>query len=583
MFVGTCSDAGKSFVNSAFCRIFKQDGYNPAPFKAQNMSLNSFSTPDGREIGRAQAVQAEACGLEPHTDMNPVLLKPTSDSASQVVLNGRPEGNMSARDYFKDDNKQRLFDEALAAFHRLEERHSPIVLEGAGSISELNLRERDITNMNMARAVGAATYLVADIDRGGVFASVYGSVMLLPEEERALLKGIIINKFRGDVSLFDDGRRIIKELTGIPVVGVLPYLEDVTIENEDSVALASKEQHASEDGRINVAVVKHRHISNFTDFAVMERDERFHLYYTNEPAEILRADVVILPGSKNTMADLEDMWRSGVAEAVIAAFKAGHCVFGICGGYQMMGRSVADPHHTEGSSGLDGSDGVGGAGSAEASGGSACSGGAEGSGEAGGVCASCEAGCSSDVVAGLGILPIVTELTEEKVTRQRRFHFGDEEGESLGYEIHTGVTTITEGSNASFERSALNKIIKGDSSELYNDEPHESKIHEDGEAMDRVCGEREVRENSDFIDKTANIDSPTSNDLEGFRLSERCWGTYMHGIFDNAVVLNKIASLFGAGAKEFDYKSFREEQYDKLADYVRSAVDMDYIYETLKL
>ncbi len=552
MFVGTCSDAGKSFVNSAFCRIFKQDGYNPAPFKAQNMSLNSFSTPDGREIGRAQAVQAEACGLEPHTDMNPVLLKPTSDSASQVVLNGRPEGNMSARDYFKDDNKQRLFDEALAAFHRLEEHHSPIVLEGAGSISELNLRERDITNMNMARAVGAVTYLVADIDRGGVFASVYGSVMLLPEEERALLKGIIINKFRGDVSLFDDGRRIIKELTGLPVVGVLPYFEDVTIENEDSVALGSKEQHASEDGRINVAVVKHRHISNFTDFAVMERDERFHLYYTNEPAEILRADVVILPGSKNTMADLEDMWRSGVAEAVVAAFKAGRCLFGICGGYQMMGRSVADPHHTEGVGCAEGACGAGS---------SVCSGGAEGS------VASGEASGSSEVVAGLGILPIVTELTEEKVTRQRRFRFGDEEGESLGYEIHTGVTTILEGSNVSFECSALNKIIKGGGAELYNNESREGEAHEDGEAPRRDCGERGVCENS----------------LEGFRLSERCWGTYMHGILDNAVVLNKIASLFGAGAKEFDYRSFREEQYDKLADYVRSAVDMDYIYETLKL
>ena len=212
MFVGTCSDAGKSILNTAFCRIFRQDGYRPAPFKAQNMSLNSCSTPEGGEIGRAQAVQAEACGILPHTDMNPVLLKPSTDQTSQVILNGKAVGNMSAREYFRSGNKTQLFTEAVKAFHRLEENHNPIVLEGAGSISELNLRDRDITNMRMAKEVDAATYLVADIDRGGVFASVYGSVMLLPEEERCLIKGVIINKFRGDVSLFEEGRVVGKWL-----------------------------------------------------------------------------------------------------------------------------------------------------------------------------------------------------------------------------------------------------------------------------------------------------------------------------------------------------------------------------------
>ena len=200
MFVGTCSDAGKSIINTAFCRIFLQDGYAPIPFKAQNMSLNSCSTPDGGEIGRAQAVQAEACGIAPSTDMNPVLLKPSSDQTSQMILNGQPVGNMSAREYFRTDNKEYLWHEVLSAFHRLKENHSPVVMEGAGSISELNLRDQDIANMNMAQKVGAAAYLVADIDRGGVFASVYGSVMLLPKEQRRLLKGIIINKFRGDES-----------------------------------------------------------------------------------------------------------------------------------------------------------------------------------------------------------------------------------------------------------------------------------------------------------------------------------------------------------------------------------------------
>ena len=228
MFVGTCSDAGKSVINAAFCRIFRQDGYAPAPFKAQNMSLNSYSTPEGGEMGRAQVVQAEACGIAPHTDMNPVLLKPTSDKGSQVILNGRPVGNLSAKDYFGSKaQKDELFQEAQQAFRRLESRYNPIVMEGAGSISELNLRDRDITNMRMARYAGADTYLVADIDRGGVFASVYGSIVLLPPEERKLIKGIIINKFRGDVSLFEEGKKIIRELTGVPVVGVIPYFRDI--------------------------------------------------------------------------------------------------------------------------------------------------------------------------------------------------------------------------------------------------------------------------------------------------------------------------------------------------------------------
>ncbi|MDE6877746.1 MAG: cobyric acid synthase, partial [Odoribacter sp.] len=278
MFVGTCSDAGKSIINTAFCRIFRQDGYSPAPFKAQNMSLNSYSTPEGGEIGRAQAVQAEACGLPPHTDMNPLLLKPTHNQSSQVVLNGKPVGNMTAKEYFTN-SKTALLQEALNAFRGLASRHNPIVLEGAGSISELNLRDKDITNMRMAREVQAATYLVADIDRGGVFASVYGSVALLPPEEKALLKGIIINKFRGDISLFEEGRKMLENLTGIPVVGVVPYFDDIHIEAEDSVALNKKNTQAV-PGKINVAVVLLKCLSNFTDFDVLERDERFHLYYT---------------------------------------------------------------------------------------------------------------------------------------------------------------------------------------------------------------------------------------------------------------------------------------------------------------
>ena len=341
MFVGTCSDAGKSIINTAFCRIFRQDGYSPAPFKAQNMSLNSYSTPEGCEIGRAQAVQAEACGLPPHTDMNPLLLKPTHNQSSQVVLNGKPVGNMTAKEYFTN-SKTALLQEALNAFRRLTSRHNPIVLEGAGSISELNLRDKDITNMRMAREVQAATYLVADIDRGGVFASVYGSVALLPPEEKALLKGIIINKFRGDISLFEEGRKMLENLTGIPVVGVVPYFDDIHIEAEDSVALNKKNTQAV-PGKINVAIVLLKCLSNFTDFDVLERDERFHLYYTDQPGEIAKADIIILPGSKNTIADMQGLRDSGVAEAIIQAYKTGKKVIGICGGYQMLGISIDDP------------------------------------------------------------------------------------------------------------------------------------------------------------------------------------------------------------------------------------------------
>lgn len=483
MFVGTCSDAGKSIINTAFCRIFKQDGHHPAPFKAQNMSLNSYSTPDGLEIGRAQAVQAEACGVAPESDMNPVLLKPTNDQSSQVVLNGKPIGNMSAREYFMSDNKAGLFDEAYAAYERLHARYNPIVLEGAGSISELNLRDRDITNMRMAVRTDAATYLVADIDRGGVFASVYGSIALLSEEERRQVKGIIINKFRGDVSLFDEGRKLIHELTGIPVVGVIPYFRDIYIEQEDSVALETKHVKA-ESGKINVAIVLLKRMSNFTDFNVLERDDRFHAYYTNNTEEIRKADIIILPGTKNTIADLQNIRGNGIAEAIIRAHRDGKKVIGICGGYQMLGARVEDPDGIEG---------------------------------------------DMPAIPGLGILPLVTVMEAEKVTRQRQFKFRNHPETCQGYEIHMGHTTLLDGENP----SPLNRMLEGEE--------------------------------------------------DGYLLDEKCWGTYLHGILDNDVVLNDLAEgLTRATPKKFDYAEFKNQQYDKLAQHVRSCVDMDYIYSTLK-
>ena len=314
MLAGTGSDVGKSIITAALCRIFKQDGYRPAPFKAQNMALNSYATPEGLEIGRAQAVQAEAAGVPCHTDMNPLLLKPSSDHTAQVVLNGRPIGNRDAYEYFRKEGREELRKEVNAAFDRLAARYNPIVMEGAGSISEINLRDTDLVNMPMACYAGADVLLVADIDRGGVFASVYGSVMLQTPEDRKRIKGIIVNKFRGDIRLFEPGIKMMEELCGIPVLGVVPYYKDIHIEEEDSVVLDYKRMQAIE-GKVNVAVVLLRHLSNFTDFNMLERDERVHLYYTNNTEELAKADIILLPGSKSTLDDLYELRRNGVAQA----------------------------------------------------------------------------------------------------------------------------------------------------------------------------------------------------------------------------------------------------------------------------
>lgn len=506
MFVGTCSDAGKSVINAAFCRIFRQDGYRPAPFKAQNMSLNSYSTIEGGEMGRAQVVQAEACGLAPHTDMNPVLLKPTNDRSSQVILCGRPVGNLSAKEYFGVHNqKEVLFEAAVEAFHRLASHYNPIVLEGAGSISELNLRDRDITNMRMALKAGAATYLVADIDRGGVFGSVYGTIALLKPEEKALIKGVIINKFRGDASLFDDGRRMLEELTGIPVVGVIPWFGDIKIEEEDSVALDMK-TNTYREGKINVAIVLLRRMSNFTDFDVLDTDPRFNPYYTHTPEEVEKADIILLPGSKNTLADLQSIRASGVADAIVRAYKAGKKVIGICGGYQMMGARLEDPGRIEG---------------------------------------------DLPAVPGLGLLPQCTVLEPEKITRQSRFAFLPAAG--LPYPAQWPPYNPETTQTATALHCRGYEIHMGRTENLPN-APHRPVAHlADGR-------------------------------MDGYYVDERCWGSYLHGILDNPVVLDHLAAGFDSAqtaAPAFDYAAFKETQYDKLADLVRRHVDMDYIYRTL--
>ena len=397
MLTGTGSDVGKSIVATALCRIFRQDGYRPAPFKAQNMALNSYATPEGLEIGRAQAVQAEAAGVPCHTDMNPLLLKPNSDHTSQVVLNGRPIGNKSAYDYWRrgegDIDYRR---EVCDAFDRLAARYNPIVMEGAGSISELNLRDTDLVNLPMARYAKADVLLVGDIDRGGVFASVYGSIALQTEEDRQLIKGIVINKFRGDLRLFDKGRQMLEKLCGVPVLGVIPYYKDIYIDEEDSVSLEKKRRELAE-GKVNVAVTLLRHISNFTDFDTLERDPRVNLFYTNNTADLEHADIIIVPGTKSTMDDLLELRRNGCAQAIVRAHRDGKTVVGICGGYQMLGQTVNDPDGIEG-----------------------------------------------DIASlpGLGLLPIHTTMTSEKTTQQVQFLF--EGRECRGYEIHQGVSDTDE-------------------------------------------------------------------------------------------------------------------------------------------
>ena len=313
MLAGTGSDVGKSILSTALCRIFLQDGYRPAPFKAQNMALNSYATPDGLEIGRAQAVQAEACGLPPCADMNPLLLKPNSEHTTQVVLLGKPVGNRSAYDYFRKERQEVLRKAVCEAFDRLQSQYNPIVLEGAGSISELNLRDTDLVNLSMARHAGAAVILVADIDRGGVFASCYGSIALQRPEDRQLIRGIIVNKFRGDMRLFSEGRQMLEDVCGVPVLGVVPTFHDIAIDAEDSVVLERKVKGAQVSGKMQgckkIAVVLLHHLSNFTDFDTLERDGRVTLFYTANPDDLAQADIIVLPGTKATLDDLYELRR----------------------------------------------------------------------------------------------------------------------------------------------------------------------------------------------------------------------------------------------------------------------------------
>ena len=414
MIQGTMSGAGKSLLAAALCRIFRQDGYRVAPFKSQNMALNSYVTKDGLEMGRAQVMQAEAAGIEPDVRMNPILLKPSSDTGSQVIVNGEILGQMSAVDYFA--YKKKLIPAILEAYESLDEENDIIVIEGAGSPAEINLRQDDIVNMGMAELVDAPVLLAGDIDRGGVFAQLYGTTELLQPEEKARIKGLIINKFRGDVDILRPGLTMLEEKTGIPVVGVVPYVR-VDVDDEDSLAPVLEQKRSNRP--VDIAILRLPHISNFTDFTPLETHPLLGIRYVRTPEELGDPDLVILPGTKNTMDDLVWTKQRGLDAAVLKLAAAGTPVLGVCGGYQMLGEKLYNPEHLEG---------------------------------------------PLEELPGLGLLPIRTVFRSNKIRTRTRAEVttGPLAGARLdGYEIHMGVTEISGEPFCQFENGQREGCIAG--------------------------------------------------------------------------------------------------------------------------
>ena len=510
MIQGTMSNAGKSLLAAGLCRIFKQDGYRVAPFKSQNMALNSYITSEGLEMGRAQVVQAQAAGCEPSVDMNPILLKPSSDVGSQVIVRGVPIGTMPAKEYFK--YKKQLIPEIKKAFQHLSEQYDIIVIEGAGSPAEINLKSDDIVNMGMARMAGAPVLLAGDIDRGGVFAQLYGTVALLEPDEQAMVKGLIINKFRGDKTILDPGVEMIEKLCKIPVVGVVPYM-DVDIEDEDSLSsrllstgrnnTLKQENESSEkhvEAWIDIAAIRFPRLSNFTDLNVFDPIPGVSVRYVSRLSELGRPDLIVLPGTKNTIEDLLWMRQNGLEAAVLKAAAAGKVIFGVCGGFQMLGDTLSDPLHVE----------------------------------AGGT------------IKGMGLLPMDTVFAGEKTRTRAEGAFGKTEGVLAGiegtriegYEIHMGET------------------VRKEETEAFT-----------------------------FIDDQNRADS---DKLDGAQKGN-VYGTYVHGIFDKEEVAERIVEALaknkGIAMEQIhgvDYQTFKETQYDILADALREHLDMKKIYQILE-
>ena len=502
MVQGTASHVGKSVLVSALCRMLRQDGLRVAPFKAQNMSNNSYVTPDGGEIGRAQAVQAEAAGVAARVEMNPVLLKPEADSHAQVVLMGRPLTSARARDYF--DLKATLWASVAASLDALRRQFDVVVIEGAGSPAEINLKATEIVNMRVALYAGAPVLLCGDIDRGGVFAALVGTLQLLDDAERNAVKGLLINKFRGDVSLLTDGLTWLEDYTGKPVVGVVHHFRDIHIPEEDSVALDLTPPRSAAPAVLDVAVVQVPHISNFDDFDPLAREPGVALRYVQHGDRLGRPDLVILPGSKTTIPDLLWMERQGLSPAVIAAFDHGAAVIGICGGYQMLGKTLLDPDGVE--SAVGGAD-------------------------------------------GLGLLPLVTTFAGTK-------------------ETHRVQATVRA------EAAAPGGLLSGAAGEPVVG----YEIH-----MGRTAGEGVIPPFAVFDRADAPVTPETGWD-GALETTGRAMGTYIHGLFHNAGVrralLQELARRKGVTLPAGVNVS-RDREYDRLADWVRSSLRMELVYDMI--
>ncbi len=488
MVQGTTSNAGKSILAAALCRIFTQDGYNVAPFKSQNMALNSFVTEDGLEMGRAQVVQAEAANKKPDVRMNPILLKPTSDKGSQVIVNGEVMGNMKAVDYYK--NKKSYIPQIMQAYDSLAAENDIIVIEGAGSPAEINLKQNDIVNMGMAKMAKAPVLIVGDIDRGGVFAALYGTYMLQDEEEKAYIKGNVINKFRGSVEILKPGIDMMEDLVPVPVVGVIPYF-NLQIDDEDSLSDSLTNQLVAD---IDIAILRLPKISNFTDFNAFEIFGNIKPRYITSSKDFKQPDLLIIPGSKNTIEDLLWLRESGLEAAVLKYVDGGGALFAICGGYQMLCNNLHDPHNVEG-------------------------GGSH---------------------RGMGLIDADTIFEKEKtrtrvsgVINNAQGIFANLNGKAFdGYEIHMGVTQ--------------NQIYMSELTDV------DGNKRPDGASLGNI------------------------------------YGSYVHGIFDSEEIVGTILKTI-ADKKGVEYnpqqsmsiEEFKNREYDKLADIVREAMDMDQIYKIL--
>jgi len=456
MLLGTGSNVGKSIIAAGLCRIFYQDGYSVSPFKSQNMALNSYITKDGKEMGRAQVVQAEAANIEPESFMNPILLKPTTDRKSQVIVNGKVYKNMDAREYFA--YKHNLKKDIMTAYNHIRENFDICVLEGAGSPAEINLKEDDIVNTGMAEMADSPVILVADIDRGGVFAAIYGTVMLLEENERKRIKGVIINKFRGDKSLLTSGIEMIEKLTDIPVLGAVPFVP-LGIEEEDSLGI--DKYNEKKEGKIRISIIKLKHISNFTDIDALSHYNDVSLKYVTKSSELGNEDIIIIPGSKNTVEDMKDLIEKNIGREIVRIAKKGTPVFGICGGFQMLGQKIMDPEKIE-----------------------------------------------SDLkeISGLGLLDIETVMKSDKTTTQYKntvknvsgILAGTEGMEIKGYEIHQGYSYPVNEKNE--ENNNSENILKNDTGCLFGDENLK------GTVKDNVAGTyiHGIFDNSEFTSHFLN-------------------------------------------------------------------------------